>query len=121
MSQISTVMLSSINFGVVQPGYDGSNSLESKAVKGAGFYNQVTLCHGVGFELNNFIGTIGLQCSLESEPCESDWSDIIETVQTYTIPYTGNNSQNFVGNYVWVRTKVTNWSTGSIIRTLLNV
>jgi hypothetical protein len=114
-------MLSALNFGIESPGYDGGASVTSDAVQAAGFYNKTNLLHSAGFELNNFVGTIGIQATLVSNPQESDWSNVIETFQTYAVPYTGNYLQNFEGNYVWVRTSIANFTGGTIIRTVLNI
>ena len=65
---------------------------------------------------NNFIGTIHIEASLVDDPhggndCQpSDWFKVYE-IPTSTV-YDGY--YNLVGNYVWLRAKVTNWTQGAI-------
>lgn len=85
--------------------------------KGDGFYNRADGFHTVQFNLSNFIGNIVIQATLATVPNETDWFDV-----TTTLVVDGDKSiiKNFVGNYVWVRVKVYNWTAGSISSILLN-
>lgn len=101
----------------VHPGDSTVQSVTGEQFKGDGFYNRSDGFHTAQFNLANFVGDIILQGTLATTPQEADWFDISSTLIT-----NGNESiiKNFVGNYIWVRVKVTNWTAGSISSILLN-
>lgn len=106
--------------------------------KGAGFYGQATGYHTLQWSLYNFVGTIRIQATLEINPTEDDWffvtlgNGIIEVDTSTTIDTTGKVSKytsnkfeyttstngvygsNSIGNYVWVRAYITNWTAGNV-------
>lgn len=105
----------------------------SNAVKGDGYYGRSDGLHTVVWNLIGFRGTITIQGSLATDPSATDWVDIrLNSETTFTADTTGlvtvgSISQvtyststtsavayNFTGNFVWVRAKITNWTTGSI-------
>ena len=99
------------------PGDSSIQSVTGSMYKGDGFYNRSDGFHTTQFNLSNFLGDIIIQATLATTPAEEDWFDISDTLIT-----NGDGSQikNFVGNYVWVRVKVSNWTAGSISSILLN-
>lgn len=100
---------------------------------GDGYYNRSDGLHTVQWSLDEFAGKIQFQASLMVDPQEDDWftvglgfdnqytvdtsglvSTLTITTLDYTDPTTGAFNANFVGNYVWVRVNITDWTTGSI-------
>lgn len=67
---------------------------------------------------NNFSGTIHIQASLVENPQDPTDNTPGDWFKVYEIPVSGSNQYdgyyNLVGNYVWLRAKVTNWTQGSI-------
>jgi len=70
---------------------------------------------------NNFSGTIHIQASLVDDPSEilagvnaddSNWFKVFEIPTSGPSQYDGY--YNLVGNYVWLRARVTNWTQGTI-------
>lgn len=97
--------------------------------KGAGYYGMNDGFHTVQIQLTSFIGTVKIQGSLAADPAEEDWVDVRMSLQgssdlisslIYATASSPNVIYNFVGNFVWLRASVTNWTTGSINRILLN-
>lgn len=100
--------------------------------KGDGFYGQADGSHTVQWNLYNFVGTIGIQASLEILPSETDWFLVPLGSSEYVIDTTGKVSKstknkfeytastsgvfgyNFIGNYVWIRAYITNWTAGTV-------
>lgn len=71
-----------------------------------------TISWGVNKDFN---GQIVIQASIITDPTESDWWD------AYTLPLQPANYNdgqygyhNLVGNFVWLRASVSNWSDGII-------
>lgn len=90
------------------------------AQKGAGYSNFGGATHTVSISVNNFIGRIYIEGSLEAQPGEQDWFAIPLELDIPYIQYprdpmhstgfvqgdTGTLAWDFVGNYVWVRARL---------------
>ena len=118
--------------------YTDSATLQSDKVKGDGYYGMSDGLHTIMIDLNGFIGTIKRQGSLAQEPTEADWfmieldrgavsldttgkaSALVETSLTYTSAETSIKSYNAIGNFVWIRADISDWSAGTISRIELN-
>lgn len=114
-------------------------SVVGEKFKGDGYYGRSDGIHTVQWNLSNFTGSIKMQGSLAIDPQQDDWVNLqvgnfneftIDTtgkVSTltissieYTEPTTGSFIYNFVGNYVWVRVVIDNWTTGTINSVLMS-
>ena len=92
----------------------------SAKFKGDGYYSQVDGVHTVAYQVTaTLTGAIKMQGTLAATPTESDWFDISGTTFT-TDQSTLIGSYNFTGNYVYVRTKATSVTAGTITSILLN-
>jgi hypothetical protein len=95
--------------------YDGvSLSFDSSTVKGPAYYNSKSLATVAVF-LNDFIGTLEIQGTLDSDPLTATWT----TLQTYgntTTPTIINTSDNITGNIVWIKAKINNFTSGTITK-----
>lgn len=108
----------------------------SDKIKGEGYFGGANGLHTVSWKITNFVGTIGVQGTLVSAPAVDDWVDIeltstdtigtsyvvdttglltvVHPTSTYSTSTTLIKSYNFVGNFVWVRGKVSNWTQGTV-------
>ena len=92
----------------------------SAKFKGDGYYSQVDGVHTVAYQVTaTLTGAIKMQGTLAATPTESDWFDISGATFT-TDQSTLIGSYNFTGNYVYVRTKATSVTAGTISSILLN-
>ena len=78
--------------------------------KGAGYNRRNDGLHTVVYAVDAFNGSITVQGTLELYPAESDWVDVISydfgedsTTSNVTTTY----SENFTGNFVWIRATYT--------------
>ena len=112
--------------------------MQSDKVKGDAYFGTTDWLHTIAVDLNDFIGTIKIQGSLENDPTATDWFDIdlsdgeftIDTTGkvtdvvvdnlAYTVAETSMKSYNSTGNFVWLRADVSNWTGGTINRIELN-
>ena len=118
---------------------DDVKNVTGPSVPGDGYYNRSDGIHTVQWSISDFVGRIKIQAALSQTPVESDWFDISlgspseYTVDTtgkvstasiipvsYTEATTGSFVYNFIGNYVWIRANVSNWTAGSVISILLS-
>jgi hypothetical protein len=122
--------------------HPGGSTIETRSgskFKGDGFYNRADGLHTVQWNLTNFVGTVSVQATLAVAPNENDWvkvnlgkgneytidttgklSTLSLTSFTYDSSTTGSFSYNFIGNYVWVRARIENWTSGTIDSILLS-
>jgi hypothetical protein len=116
----------------------GSASLTGDPYKGDGFYGRSDGLHTVQVSITGFIGRISIQGTLEVNPTESDWFTVelgtgtmsVDTTGLiaeqnitfvdYTAATTNTKTYNFIGNLVWVRAKISNWTDGAINSIKLN-
>ena len=92
----------------------------SAKFKGDGYYSQVDGVHTIAYKVDaTLTGAIKMQGTLAATPTEEDWFDISGTTFT-TDQSTLIGSYNFTGNYVYVRTKATSVTAGTITSILLN-
>jgi hypothetical protein len=119
----------------------GDSSVQSvtgSAYKGDGYYGRSDGFHTVQIDLNGFLGKIEIQGTLSIDPADEDWFAVelgtgtmsVDTTGAlteqnityieYTETTTNTKSYNFVGNYVWVRAKISNWTDGTVNSVQLN-
>lgn len=76
--------------------------------RGAGFSKKSENLHTATFDLEDFIGKVKLQATLELYPGDEDWTDIrfddqsSITSDSSTV-FDGSVARNFYGNWVWIR------------------
>jgi hypothetical protein len=116
----------------------------SEPLKGDGYFSNSDGLHTIQINLTEFKGAIDVYGTLASTPTENDWSVVkleapgglasnrymldnngfiilADANINYSITATTVSSVfNFVGNYVWVRSKVSNWTSGAITSIQLN-
>ena len=98
------------------PGDSTVVTVTGTAFKGDGYYGRSDGIHTVQYDYSSYIGTTIMQGTLASTPVESDWFDVVTSLETST---TGAKIQHFTGNYVWVRVKLT-YTNGSVVSVKLN-
>ena len=135
MTTYSKTLLETTNHTV----NDGIKNVTGPSVPGDGYYNRSDGIHTVQWSITNFIGKIKFQAALHNDPTDEDWFDIplgslldytvdttgkvsTSTVNsiTYTESTTGSFVYNFIGNYIWIRVNVSEWTTGSVLSILLS-
>ena len=92
----------------------------SDKAKGDGYYSQPDGVHTVAYQVNaTMTGSIKMQGTLATTPTEDDYFDIAGT--TFTADQsTLISTANFTGNFVWIRTKATSVTAGTISSVLTN-
>ena len=115
-----------------------AQSVVGEKYRGDGYYGRSDGFHTVQIGLTNFIGKVEIQGTLAVDPVETDWFTVelgtgtmsVDTTGAlteenitsidYTAPTTIVKSYNFIGNYVWVRAKISNWTVGTVNSIKLN-
>jgi hypothetical protein len=106
----------------------------SEKIKGDGYFGNSDGLHTVFWSVSNFTGTLAVQGTLSTNPQESDWSNV--KLASVSIPFTVDTTgliraanitattfstvtntvetYNFVGNYVWLRGKISDFTRGAV-------
>ena len=109
----------------VHAGDSAVQTVTSDKVQGDGYYGRSDGFHTVQINLADFTGDLTFQGTLAITPTDEDWFDIETTDRLTTLSYSSDSTtvnifKNFIGNFVWIRVQVTNWTTGSISSILMN-
>tara|TARA_B100000035_G_scaffold42804_1_gene32038 strand:+ start:2050 stop:2445 length:396 start_codon:yes stop_codon:yes gene_type:complete len=115
-----------------------SNTLIGDKVKGDAYFGQSDGLHTILVDLNDFIGKVVIQGSLETTPGDNDWFDIdlsdadftvdvsglvtkrVQDHLTYAVAETSKKNYNVTGNFVWLRANISTWTGGTINRIEMN-
>ena len=109
-------LLPTTTYGTPSGTYDGSSEdFNGEHQQAANYYGGFGGLQTVAFYLNGFQGRIELQATLESDPtADSDWFRVYDVDYTDSSAATTNFSTNITGNFVWIRARVEQFSTGTI-------
>ncbi len=94
----------------------------SDRVKGDGYYGNSDGFHTTQIQTTDFVGKIEIQGTLAVDPTNTDWFNVSlsnnYTTSTFHVSYTTATSAvlgyNFIGNIVWVRSKISEFTQGSV-------
>lgn len=118
MSTQSIVLVNNITTESV-----GSTYTFSAKDKGAGYNKNGNGVHTAVYVVDNFIGSIKLQGTLELYPGENDWVDIEDTekglADDSTIWVNNTYSVTFTGKFIWIRAAY-NLQNGTIVEIRYN-
>mgnify|MGYP001409873723 CR=1 FL=1 len=116
-------MASSSEIILTNQTHSGDSSVDTitgDKFKGDGYYGRSDGFHTVQYNISGFIGSIVMQATLAIDPTDDDWFTLSTTQHTSSTNETGGFVYNFTGNYVWVRSLVSNWTDGVISDIYLN-
>lgn len=93
------VLISDISIESVDSSFAYSNKN-----KGAGYNKNGDGVHTVVYWLDNFVGTIKMQGTLELYPGENDWVDIPGTeLGGDSSVFSSSQNRTFTGKFIWIR------------------
>jgi hypothetical protein len=95
-------------------------TLTGDAYKGDGYYGRSDGFHTIQYTVTGFRGAIEIQATLAVDPSEDDWFQVSYATLVVDGDDTYSNVANFVGNYVWIRAKLSNWTDGTVNSIRLN-
>lgn len=134
LSQSLTFTINSTSTVVLDYPNTGTTALEysSTPIKGDGYFGGSDGIHTFQVNLQDFVGKVEIQGTLASEPTEEDWFTVKLGVNNLTVDTTGLISEaaatyieyitatsgikvyNVIGNFVWLRARVSDWTEGTI-------
>ena len=126
MKTTSQQLLSATDHGLAAGNYDGTTGdFNGDAVKAAGYYSTHGTLQSVAFFTEDFLGTIEIQATVDSESASAEWF----TVHTFegdgssandSSSQYWNEVQNITGRFTWVRVKVSDFTQGVINKVIVS-
>lgn len=120
MKSENLVLLPTTEYGTPSGNYDGtSTSFAGDRVKGVGYYKSSSNSQTVRFIVDEYVGTITIQASLDEDPViDSDWFDVYEfpgdSAQDGSTAISADFSTSPQGKFTWIRAKVDGFLGGTV-------
>jgi hypothetical protein len=112
MAQTQTI-LNTTTYGEASGNYDGSSQdWYSDPVQAADYFRGRGGLQTVTFNLNQFVGQIRVEATLDTLPDTATWFDVYEIGDE--IPLTDYHPENILGNFVWIRLHILLFEAGTI-------
>jgi len=108
---------------ITHPNDSSTESYYSQIENGDGYFGRSDGIHTVQFNLINFTGIIAVQATLATSPIESDWFTVSQSIHDTTSNSNlkdGSFIYNFTGNFIHLRIKISEYTSGSITSVFLN-
>lgn len=113
MSQTQAILGTTV-YGQASGNYDGSSQdWYSDPAQAADYYRGRGGLQTVTFNLDQFVGRIRLQATLDTLPGTAKWFDVYE-IGDPMVPLTDYHPESIVGNFVWMRVNVVLFEAGTI-------
>lgn len=107
-------LLDSVVYGEPSGNYDGSSQdWASDAAKAAGYYQGRGGVQTVRFVVDEFVGTIRIEATLDSDAATATWFTVLDYGDADTAT-TATQSETAVGNFTWLRAHVLGFDAGTI-------
>ena len=118
--------------------FTGTSTLVSDKVGVDAYFGADDGLHTLMIDLDSFIGSIKIQASIVKTPTDDDWFNAEIAGTTFAVDTTGKvgtsvainldytsaetsiKTYNTVGNFVWIRASISNWTAGIIKRIEIN-
>jgi hypothetical protein len=113
MSLNNKTILDYTVYGTASGNYDGSSlDFVSNGVQAADYYEGQGSIQTVNIRVTDFVGTIKIQASLNDTLESALWFDVEDFIADPA--RTGYYPISLVGNYVWIRVEVVDFTQGAI-------
>ena len=107
-------LVDNVTYGNASGNYDGSSQdWYSNAVPAANYYGGQGALQTVTYRLQDFVGVITIQATLNDQQDSAPWFDVATYSDGSTIE-TGTTPVNVLGNFTWLRAQITGFEAGTI-------
>jgi len=101
-------------YGTPSGNYDGTSSaFIGNAIPAANYYGGQGSAQTALIQTTGFTGVITIEASLNDWTQQAEWF-AVETYGNATVPTTNTQAINMLGNFVWLRARVTEFTAGTI-------
>ena len=114
MTFTTSVLLPYTTYGIANGNYNGtSTTFIGNAIPAANYYGGQGSAQTAIIQSTNLLGTITIQGSLNDWTEQAAWFDV-ETYGNATVATTNTETINMIGNFVWLRAVVKDFTSGTI-------
>jgi len=107
-------LLDDVVYGTASGNYDGSSmDFISDAVPAANYYGGQGSVQTVTYRLDNFVGTIHIEATLNDQKESAPWVEVA-VYGNGLDPDSGTIPATVVGNFTWLRARITDFADGTI-------
>ena len=116
MSTNTLSILDTTVYGIASGNYDGSSEdFYSDAARAVGYYLGQGSLQTAIIQVLGFTGDITLQGTLNTDPTAAVWNDLYLYGSDSSTTVTDYNPETIMGNFTWMRARITNFSDGTIV------
>jgi hypothetical protein len=102
-------------YGDASGNYDGSSQdWISDAVNAANYYRGRGGIQTITFDVTGFEGVMHLEATLDTVPDTATWFNTFTFGDGSTTPLTDRHPETVIGNFTWMRVRVSGFSGGTI-------
>ena len=115
MTAFTTVtLLPETVYGTASGNYDGSSQLfYGNVVPAANYYGGQGSLQTITYRVENFVGIVTIQATLNDIPSEAQWFDVDVYGDGSTV-LNDYHPVNITGNFSWLRARVAGFDSGTI-------
>jgi hypothetical protein len=113
-SYTTQTLVSNVTYGVPSGNYDGSSQdWVSNAVPAASYYGGQGSLQTITYRLQDFVGIIKIEATLNDSKDSAPWFEV-DVYDSASGAVTVYHPVNVVGNFTWLRARVTSFDSGTI-------
>lgn len=110
----SLALLPATVYGTPSGNYDGSStSFVGNAIPAANYYAGQGTVQTLNYAVANLAAVITVQATLNENTPQAAWFDI-DSYGNASVPVTGSQANSVIGNFSYLRARVTNFTAGNI-------
>ena len=101
-------------YGTPSGNYDGSSTtFVGNAIPAANYYGGQGSAQTAMIQTTGFVGELRIEATLNDWVQQADWF-LVETYGSNSTPTTDTQALNMLGNFVWLRARVVDFTAGTI-------
>ena len=107
-------LVDNVVYGVPSGNYDGSSQdFFGDPVRAANYYGGQGSAQTAMIQTTGFVGELRIEATLNDWVQQADWF-LVETYGNASTPTTGTQAISMLGNFVWLRARVVDFTAGTI-------
>jgi hypothetical protein len=106
-------LVANVVYGVPSGNYAGGSAFVSNAVPAASYYAGQGSIQTITYQLNNFVGLIKVQATLNDQQESAPWFEIAN-IGNISNATSGTSSTTVIGNFSWLRAEILDYTAGNI-------
>jgi hypothetical protein len=107
-------LVANVVYGVPSGNYPGnSQTWFSNSVPAASYYAGQGSIQTVTYQLNNFVGLIKIEATLNDQQASAPWFEIAN-IGNISNATSGTSSTTVIGNFSWLRAEIIDYTAGNI-------